>query len=90
MSVTTSELATRYGVSRRTIFRWKRAGVNVADQLSVGRHVGANPRQPLRILESVADAISRECDRLDAIMGDLPPRPNAFIEGFKSVLQPKP
>lgn len=87
MRVTVPQLAARYGVTPRTVFRWKRAGVDPLDFLAVGRHVGSNPRVPLRILETVAEAISAECERMDALPE--PVIPNAFAAGVKSVLQPK-
>ncbi len=34
-----AELAARYQVSERTLYRWKRAGVNLADPLAIAEHI---------------------------------------------------
>ena len=34
-----AELAARYGVSVRTVYRWKRAGVDLSDPLEIAGHI---------------------------------------------------
>jgi len=53
-----SELADRFKVSERTIFRWKRAGVNIEDDLDVASHIAMHGRSAAA-LKSASELIKK-------------------------------
>lgn len=59
LNVTIKTLATRYGVSSRTILRWKKCGVDVLNPLAVAAHIQDKPQTTLKSLVALSAILNK-------------------------------
>lgn len=58
-NVTVQDLAADYGVSSRTIHRWKKAGVDVVNPLAVAKLIQDRPQTTLKSLVKVSQLLNK-------------------------------
>ena len=83
---TIPQLAQRFGVSARTILRYKARGVDVHSVLAVGRHILRNRHATETALEAVTAALAQESERLVALPKQS--HRDAFAEVWRENHQP--